>query len=478
MSTRPLAQLEMIFSVSLLASACGSSAGRDDIGQADDRAALRDAVVVGLDAWNDLGDGGNSFADVQADLSTVPRADALDPTDIVDAIVMIDASVREWRPLGGYGVHSSPLRGACAWSPTATQCWGDLRTLAGQLPLDGTPVEVPGVRSVTAMTGRHSVILGLRLGESGIGSTESDSLNEVFLDPLPDAGGRDSGFFFSQFSSTRRLDGAASVSVDGVAALIADERGHVNGLGSTSAPVWWPLGTLAQPTRINDLEEVVQVSLSQTHACALRRDGTVWCWGSNNRGQLGFPHCELEEDRRAGCIVERPVQVPNQTNVAEVVVGSAYTCVRRTRGVVYCWGDAREGVLGVPEPVVRECIYRAPTLQPYAQGHCTYEPVLVPRITHAVRLLMNGNVPSVIQADGSLWSWSYLRGEADQPGVPGPNPAPMAGVFDVVDYSYPCVLQRDHAVLCWGLNDWGQLGLGTRDDRSHPPTRVPLPAGW
>src|SRR5437773_1950231 len=30
-----------------------------------------------------------------------------------------------------------------------------------------------------------------------------------------------------------------------------------------------------------------QVATGSAHACAIRNDGTVWCWGRNDFGQLG-----------------------------------------------------------------------------------------------------------------------------------------------------------------------------------------------
>ncbi|MFY0539655.1 hypothetical protein [Nannocystis pusilla] len=35
------------------------------------------------------------------------------------------------------------------------------------------------------------------------------------------------------------------------------------------------------------LTDAVAVATSQTHSCALVRDGNVWCWGGNSRGGLG-----------------------------------------------------------------------------------------------------------------------------------------------------------------------------------------------
>jgi alpha-tubulin suppressor-like RCC1 family protein len=35
------------------------------------------------------------------------------------------------------------------------------------------------------------------------------------------------------------------------------------------------------------LNTVVAVAPGSRHACARKNDGSVWCWGKNDRGQLG-----------------------------------------------------------------------------------------------------------------------------------------------------------------------------------------------
>jgi len=43
------------------------------------------------------------------------------------------------------------------------------------------------------------------------------------------------------------------------------------------------------PTPVQGLAGVRQVALGEHHGCALREDGTVWCWGSDHNGLLGDP---------------------------------------------------------------------------------------------------------------------------------------------------------------------------------------------
>jgi len=84
------------------------------------------------------------------------------------------------------------------------------------------------------------------------------------------------------------------------------------------------------PVRVTSLEDVVGVATHFVHALALRRDGTVWAWGSNSNGQLGD---NTRVDRRT------PVQVVGLTNIVQVAAGSFNSYALRNDGTVWTWGN-------------------------------------------------------------------------------------------------------------------------------------------
>ncbi len=75
------------------------------------------------------------------------------------------------------------------------------------------------------------------------------------------------------------------------------------------------------------------------HACAIGGDGMLWCWGSNDKGQLG--------DGGSGGAQGNPTQVELPGPVEAVVCGKAHTCALLEGGDVWCWGDNAQGQLGV-----------------------------------------------------------------------------------------------------------------------------------
>src|SRR5262249_46728698 len=80
------------------------------------------------------------------------------------------------------------------------------------------------------------------------------------------------------------------------------------------------------------------VSVGGYHTCARKTDGTLWCWGDNVVGMLGD-----------GTTTNRdvPVQVTALGNsVAEVSAGEDHTCARKTDGTLWCWGYNNDGQLG------------------------------------------------------------------------------------------------------------------------------------
>jgi alpha-tubulin suppressor-like RCC1 family protein len=90
------------------------------------------------------------------------------------------------------------------------------------------------------------------------------------------------------------------------------------------------------------------------HTCAIRDDGTVWCWGHNEFGQAGVPRAEGEYcqdgNRKTPC-VWRPRRVPGIDAVEALYLGNSRTCALRTDQTLWCWGasfQSRDAASPVP----------------------------------------------------------------------------------------------------------------------------------
>lgn len=72
------------------------------------------------------------------------------------------------------------------------------------------------------------------------------------------------------------------------------------------------------------------------HTCALLATGAVFCWGANDRGQLGDG---TTEDRA------RPVRVVDLPPAVGLEAGGEHTCALTEDAAIHCWGDNRRAQL-------------------------------------------------------------------------------------------------------------------------------------
>ncbi len=96
------------------------------------------------------------------------------------------------------------------------------------------------------------------------------------------------------------------------------------------------LSSSPTPLPVVGLTGAAQLAVGYDHACAVRTDGTVACWGRNGWGQLGAGDLGTYDDA---------VAVTGLTDVVEVAAGRESTCARRSSGEVRCWGT-HDGQLG------------------------------------------------------------------------------------------------------------------------------------
>ncbi len=90
-----------------------------------------------------------------------------------------------------------------------------------------------------------------------------------------------------------------------------------------------------------------QVSAGIEHACGVASDGSAWCWGANEFGELGIP----PEDSPFPCSSRpcalRPVAVSGGLRFRQVDAGAQFTCGLTTGDEVFCWGRNDAGQLGI-----------------------------------------------------------------------------------------------------------------------------------
>ena len=88
---------------------------------------------------------------------------------------------------------------------------------------------------------------------------------------------------------------------------------------------------------IASVTDAIDVAAGIGHACALRRDGTVRCWGSGEQDVMG-----------AGSPDATAVVDPGVTTATQLTAGSRHSCARLADGGVQCWGKNEFGALGLP----------------------------------------------------------------------------------------------------------------------------------
>lgn len=104
-----------------------------------------------------------------------------------------------------------------------------------------------------------------------------------------------------------------------------------------------------RPIRLETSLRFDSVSAGFGHTCGLS-EGRAYCWGRNDRGQLG----SARSDDVCGVVACNlvPVRVTGVETFASITAGGDHTC-GMSDGVAYCWGSNQYGQLGADTPSAR-----------------------------------------------------------------------------------------------------------------------------
>ena len=98
-------------------------------------------------------------------------------------------------------------------------------------------------------------------------------------------------------------------------------------------------GGSTTPTELAGAPIFTALAEGDLDACGLAQSGTVYCWGSNRNGRFGSPP-------NIGMIQSVPVPVPGGQIFTKLSMSQNHMCGITTDGNVWCWGSNDYGELG------------------------------------------------------------------------------------------------------------------------------------
>jgi alpha-tubulin suppressor-like RCC1 family protein len=201
-----------------------------------------------------------------------------------------------------------------------------------------------------------------------------------------------------------------------------------------------------------------QLSCGSYHTAAIKTDGTLWCWGLNNYGQLG----DNSVTNRSS-----PVQtVAFGTNWKQVSCGY-HTVALKTDGTLWAWGKNSGGQLGD-----NTVTHKSSPVQTIAFG------------TNWKQVDCGDSNTAGIKIDGTLWIWggNYAGTLGDNTSTP--RSSPVQTITYATNWKQVscdnCItaIKNDGTLWCWGLGTIGQLGDNTITSKSSPVQTTAYGTNW
>ncbi|CAN9498636.1 unnamed protein product [Ophioblennius macclurei] len=210
---------------------------------------------------------------------------------------------------------------------------------------------------------------------------------------------------------------------------------------------------------------VSQVSCGSRHSLALTRDGQLFSWGQDSRGQLGLGGSESGSG--SGCDFPQPVRSLSAIPLLRIAAGGEQSFAVSASGAVYAWGRNDVGQLGLGDGADRT----APTAVRSLDGKRTTE--VGCGLEHAAALTEDGAVFTFGGGRHGQLGHNSLRDE--------PRPRLVAELWGskvvaVACGSHHTLALTRRSLYSFGRGGEGQLGRLAASDPS-VPLPVPLPPG-
>lgn len=225
------------------------------------------------------------------------------------------------------------------------------------------------------------------------------------------------------------------------------------------------------------VQRITPVSGGISHSIALKSDGSVWTWGSNQQLGLG----------QSGGVAEQatPEKVEDLRAFISVSAGYDFSLALRYDGSVYVFGgeDASDAspISQVPDltGIVAVAASQAEGLALDGDGFVWQwrigeTPRQVRGLKNVAAISAGGAHFLALKASGEVWAWgANMYGQlGNGTKDAAANPVKVEGIRNVVyvaaGFSHTLAVTSDGSVYAWGSNTYGQIGDDTSETRTTP----------
>lgn len=199
------------------------------------------------------------------------------------------------------------------------------------------------------------------------------------------------------------------------------------------------ISQVERPTLISIPGSATQISAGHSHSCALTSTGDIWCWGNNSHRQLGNPS-KTSVTSRDPVIVVPGGQMEAGEKFKYVSAGSLHTCAITTNDDIFCWGARHNGALGITAA-------NADVTNP------------------SLRIKVTDNNSEVVKFKSVSAGGTIVN-------VEGTEGDTSASQSETPFNQHTCAISLQGKVYCWGKNKNLQLGINNSEP---PPEEIPIP---
>jgi alpha-tubulin suppressor-like RCC1 family protein len=254
--------------------------------------------------------------------------------------------------------------------------------------------------------------------------------------------------------------------------LTAGDR-HTCGLEAGGAAWCWGENLLGQlgnaatgaksvvPVLVDGGLQFASLSAGGTHTCGVTTGGVAYCWGNNASGQLG-------DSGKVATFTPTPTAVYGALTYRAVAAGLNHTCAIAADSTPRCWGDDAFGQLGDSALTT--------------SGSDTA--VVVRGGLHARRIAAGASHSCANTAAGAFCWGRNNHGQLGNTNLGVNSDKPVAATSGgalggqlVAGGDHTCAINSTSTLFCWGSNAAGELGNGLAPTDGDHPLQVSTPGG-